>query len=158
MPLFLDYESGQTTSLFQGSIKDIQKIDTSEYIISTNKGAFLYKTNTKNWKQQNIPSVQIRSSCAYYDKANDLIFAGTTQGLKIGNKQEASYFQLNDKPLICSDMESFKDLVFVSTQNEGLILFKNGKYQEKWDIETGLISNFIKKIQINKNKIYLATG
>lgn len=170
-PLLVNLKSGKEQKLSIGAIKDIESINDSAYLIATNAGVYSYNplrleilAGQRIRAHHNSPNTyllenfQARTNAVNYDLKNNIIYAGTSQGLKIGQQNSLEYFTLNEVPIICLDIQYSGAKIYIATQNEGLLVFDNGKLSEQWTTHTGLVSNTINQIKIYGNRIYLSTS
>ncbi len=160
-PVLLDINSKKSTKLFVGAIKDVEKLSPDKYITSSNQGVYFLELNRDKdpqvWKSEPVENFKIRSQCANQDSKTKTIYAGTSSGLLMGSKENASLFRFKQADLMCTDIVHHENKMYVTTQKHGILIFQNDQLIDQWDLNTGLLSNRIKQIKFHANRIYLST-
>jgi Histidine kinase len=156
-PRFISINTGNQKEAELGAIKDVEPSYSEEYLISTNTALYHYRPKmdiSLEW----INNFTERIYCAALDTINNIIYAGSSLGLKIGDSSEANYFQFEENPIICQDIKYIDGKIYVATQQRGIIIFKDGKPLETWSTKTGLFSNNILKITGDEDLVYISTN
>lgn len=155
-PMVLDLVSGKSERKLFGSIKDVESVGNNDYIVGTNMGVYFFNSVTSISKP--ISSFNLRTYCANYNPNDNLIYAGTSKGLLIGNENHAEFIEIEGKTIKCNDIKYIKNQVFVATQNDGILVFKGKSLIDHWVLESGLISNSINQIKIHNGELFLGTS
>jgi len=160
----INLNTGKKHLIGFSSIKDVNKIAPNMYLISSNYGLDILEVYENNnlghldIKTTPILNLKpIRTNCANFDSLTNTYYAGTSLGLKIGNKNNSSYFKLNNSSLICRDIINHDNKIYIATQNNGILIFKNKKLTAHWTSKNGLVSNQIKQLKIYQNQLFLTT-
>ncbi len=140
-----------------GAIKDVTEYKTNSFLVSMNSGLYEYKPLESKTNFKTIKPFTGRVNCAAMDVNSGEIYAGTSQGLKIGDSTQSDYFEINETPLICQDIIEYDGKILISTQKEGVLVFSNGQLSDQWTTERGLFSDNIKQMIEHDNKLYLST-
>lgn len=151
------FDKKETIKKF-GVIKDIFLVEKTKYLFASNNGVSWVMTDTENPTIKYLNNFKGRTNCIGYDPSTKNIYAGTAMGLKIGNNKHLELFNLNGKTLICKDILFFEGKIFVTTQNNGVLIFQNDKLINNWTTKTGLISNTTKHIKQYQNRFYISTN
>jgi len=153
----LDLKTKNETRLNWGSIKDVLNVSENNYLFASSSG--VYKFNALNFTYENNPigSFNSRTNCVGFDDKTKTIFAGTTSGLKIGNEKTANLFLLDGSPVICRDILSYRNVMYVTTQKHGVLIFENNKLINNWNIKSGFPTNNLKHIKEYNNQFYIST-
>ncbi len=157
-PTFIDIGSKKEIIKKYGAIKDIFSVSKNLYLISANNGVSWIEFINNQPFEKHIPLYKERTNCIGYDSINKTIYAGTSMGLKIGNEDNSDFFLLNNKTLICKDILYFKGKIYITTQNNGILIFENNQLIGQWTTKNGLISNTIKNIKHYQNHFYISTN
>lgn len=142
---------------FASSLKDIENIGNNIYIAALNTGIIFYDVNSKTKTHSNVPNFYERSYCANFNPITKKIYAGTTNGLKIGDAVYAQYYKINNEALICNDIKYYMGKIYVCTQQNGLLIFENDKLTGTLNQKNGILSNNTKQLKIFDNQIYLSS-
>ena len=138
-----------------GSVKSVNQISENKYVFSAGSGLYTYGLDEDGSRVgEYITNFRTRGYSADYDRINELFYVGTVNGLKVGNSDTAWFYKHNGQDVICYDIKTHKNKMFVATNGHGILIFKDKKVVEQWNIESGLPSNFIKQIKIQNDKIY----
>ncbi|MEO9796731.1 MAG: histidine kinase [Crocinitomicaceae bacterium] len=144
-PSLVYYPETKTTDYFDlNALKDIKRLESGKYITASNVGCYWFYPKDKiNVK---IVGFDSRTNCVGYESTTGLIYAGTSGGLRIGREGEVVKFELNDKPIICKKIIEINEKMFITTQSNGVLLFKNGELVDNWNKESGLSTNNVLEI------------
>jgi len=148
-----------SVAAISGSVKDIENIGNGLYIVSLNIGLKVIQFSSNGINDSTAHYCQNfteRAYCANYNPQTKMIYAGTVKGLKIGNVNDAKYFTLNNKPLTCNDIKWVNNKMFVTTQENGILVFENDKLIKNITTKDGLVSNHTKQLKQYKNRLYLS--
>ncbi|MDB4533745.1 histidine kinase [Vicingaceae bacterium] len=158
-PVLINLSTGKKTKTALGAIKDFKQISKKDYLISANTGVYSF-TPQKNGeaKIEFLSQFPERTNCVSFNPLTLSIYAGTSQGLKIGTKTNASFFKLKDSQIICRDILYFDEKIFITTKKHGILIFKNDHLEDNWTTENQLISNSVKIIKSYDNKLFLSTN
>jgi preprotein translocase subunit YajC len=157
-PLLININDGKEKSYAIGAIKDVYKISTGKYIIASNRGIAIIHLVNNDLINKSLGAYEGRTNCVGYDSINNTIYAGSSKGLKIGSSENFEYFQLENQAILCKDILYLNGKIYITTHTNGVLIFKNKKLINAWNISTGLISNNTKHIKTYQNKIYLTTN
>jgi ligand-binding sensor domain-containing protein len=153
--MLIDVKTNEVTEFCEGSIKDVCVYNDENYLLATNTRLVIYNTKTNVIK--NIDPYFGRTYCVGYDSVNNTVYCGTAGGLKIGTLKTSEIYKLNNQDLLCTDIDVVDNVVYVSTQKNGVLIFKNNQLIDNWTTKNGLLSNNIKQTKKYKNNFYVAT-
>lgn len=157
-PTFVDLSTKKEIIKKYGAIKDIFSVRKNLYLISANNGVSWIEFINHQPLEKHIPLYKERTNCIGFDSINKTIYAGTSMGLKIGNEDSCDFFLLNNETLICKDVLYFNGKIYITTQNNGVLIFENNQLIEQWNHQNGLISNTTKHIKNYQNQFYISTN
>jgi sensor histidine kinase YesM/ligand-binding sensor domain-containing protein len=144
----------ENTPLFKyiAPVKSIAEIDNNYIVVGT--ATFAFKIRTADLA---ITDTIWRGRCTsvfYYD---NYYYIGTASGLYRVDKNKSSVFLGNIHPSLSrriNDMKISEDgILWIATNDEGLLAFKNDKVVTVLKDSNGLSSNICKTIFINKNDV-----
>jgi len=150
--------SNKEQQLNWGAIKDVINISKNNYLFASSSGVYLFNALNFNIKNEPIPNFTDRTNCVSYNPTTETIYAGTASGLKIGNKNKVDFFLLDGNAIICKEMLYFKNQVYVTTQKNGVLIFKNERLVDSWNTENGFPTNTLKQIKSYKHKLYFSSN
>jgi len=157
-PTFINLTTGKVTNKNLGAIKDMIRISTNKYLFASNVGlTYFYPSSHHTLEASSIKHINNftgRTNCVGYDLNTKTIYAGTSLGLKIGNETTADYFKLNNKTIICRDILFFDGKIYISTKNDGVLIFENNKLINNWKD----LAKAIYIIKEYKGDLYLSTS
>jgi len=153
----VNLKSKKEKEYYLGAIKDVAPYKNKTYLVACNSGVFNIKIFNSDENFEVVKNFDNRTYCIDYDSINNTIYAGTAFGLKIGNQNQVKIFTENGKAIICRDILYFKGKMFVTTKNNGLIVFKNNKVVDKWNIKKGFPTNNLNQIKEYNNHIYITS-
>ena len=171
--IFINVEKNQKKIFIPGgALKDIESINSSQYLLATNSMIEFYNPeNTvhdfplitaklkSGYIRKKLTHYSGRHYCVNYDSKNKYIYAGSASGLKIGKYDEApSYFKLENNDVLATDIRVHNDKVYISTQKDGVLIFKKNKLIDQWNIRSEFISNYVSKIVEKNNQLYILTN
>lgn len=159
-PLLVNLTNGNKRSGLYGAIKDVTKVSDNLYLVASNMGVCYFspagaKSNSE--LTTHLDNFTERTNCVNYDPNTQSIYAGTSQGLKIGNATNNKRFLFNGVPVIARDILYFESKIYITTQKNGVLIFANDELIENWTTNTNLISNSVKNIKSYGNKLFLTT-
>lgn len=153
----LDHGKEQLMQL--SSTKDIAIVDSAHFYIATNIGlvsAFINK------KQAGIIETtyltKLRTYCVTYDKKNKEIWAGTSKGLQILSGNQLQFILYNNQRISATDLEYINDEVWVSTLNNGILIFKDGKFSHLFSYTAQNKINAVKKLEVIDSRLFFTTN
>ncbi len=161
--LFINISTNEQYYSKFGALKDIEYIDTNKYLIAFNRGVAWFdptvSTKSKSFKKKLIYFLNFRNRtyCANIDLNTNTIYAGTSVGLKIGNEIETNFFSFNNKAVIAKDILYFKEKIYITTEDFGILIFENNKLINQWTTSEGLISDSPNKICEYNNNLYISS-
>lgn len=128
------------------SVKDIAEINSELFLLATNQGLAVLDFHNKRPEFltgiaashfKNIywtKAFRERVHQVTYDSVNQLVYVSTSNGLKmINNKGEQSELKAHGISLVGKSIYSEGDVVYVGTQDNGLVKFRQGKMISHWD-------------------------
>lgn len=147
------------TPMGVSSLKDVWKMDANNFLLASNKGLFSMQIEAlkPQLKVSNKPINKTRSNCVAFDSISNKIWVGTINGLKVidGNSEQA--ITINDKPISANDIAVVNHQVWVSTTNNGVLIFKDQNQFQEMDFTR--INNLRSVYQLKAigNKVYFTT-
>ena len=159
-PAFINLSTKKIRNKQYGAIKDVVRIDNGKYIISSNMGVSFYSPYDEHSfvGPKLINNFSERTNCVNYNPTTKIIYAGTSLGLKIGDSKEATYFKLNDTPIICRDILYLDEKIYITTKNNGILIFKNKALIDNWNFNNSGYSNSIYQIKEHKGSLFVSTN
>lgn len=155
IPHFINLRTGTTTDIDLGAIKNVKQISGNRYLIASNVGVRWIDLHTK--ERTLISGFEHRTNAVEYNSKTNKIYAGTSQGLLIGNENESEFFQLSDKQVLAKYIINVNDTILICTQSEGVLKFVDDSLYEHWTTKNGMPSNQVNKIIPYKSKYVLST-
>ncbi len=144
---------------FTSSIKDLYSLSSSEFLIASNMGAYLYSlapydsTYANQFKgyesfgrssNANILSFEVgRCHAISYDSLNKEVWIGTINGLVVINENTQENIEYKGKILGVIDIEILEDEVWVATTKSGILVFNDKKISRVISAGNGLPSSNI---------------
>ena len=135
--------------------KSLSMIDSTNYILSSYKDAFLLDTNFE--AQEKL--VNKRSYTNHYSQATQTIYIGAVEGLFLFDKDLNKSEILNKgEPILAVSISETKDeIIWVATFKNGVIGIKNGTIVSHYNTDSGLLSNKIITLKADGNGLWIAT-
>ncbi len=140
-----------------GSVKDVFQVKKNHYVLATNTGLYNLKTENSEFIINQLTAYKERASSVAYDSVYKTYYVGTSSGLKIGAEKQSNLFLLDGKPVIASGISMIKNVVYVATYSNGVLVFKKNRLVDHWTSSLNLISNKVFQIKHYKNRFYLST-
>ena len=144
-----------TQLIESGSLKDVDFINDTVLVFSTNRGLAFYNKLERKFITTpfKIPKDIGRTTNVYYQKTENKIWLNTLKGLMV--------FSENNEPIIFDSIFSTEVIqhnnsIWVSTKDQGIFVFEHGKIKQHLTSKNGLISDVIYKIIIEKNNLFIA--
>tara|TARA_B100000809_G_scaffold31540_1_gene27459 strand:+ start:7958 stop:10819 length:2862 start_codon:yes stop_codon:yes gene_type:complete len=158
-PILFNLNTGKKSKVLSGAVKDVEQISKESYIVASNDGVHYLKLNkTSSATTKYLYQFTERTNCVNFNPTSQKIYAGNSQGLKIGTEKEAHFFKLKGLPVICRDILYFNQRIYITTKKNGVLIFKDDQLIDNWTTDNYLISNSLTHIKSYENKILLATN
>ena len=150
------YHKGVITGdLVTHMLKHVSPVDSNHVLIAIDAGICLVRENDLKiidtvWHRKSLSSL----------KTGDSILIGTLNGLFILKEKDGHYFladSLFNSSIINSIAKSSNDLIWVSTDGDGVYCIKNGKIRHHFTDIAELPSNNTRSIFIQGNDAWLGT-
>ena len=157
-PILININTSKETKPNLGSVKDIFRIEKNTYLVAYNRGLDVINFGNNTFKNKMLPHFKGRTNSVGFNQITKTIYAGSSLGLKLGNMDSSYFFKLNNKPVLCRDVLYWNKKIYITTQNNGVLIFENDKLIDNWTTKNGLLSNNTKQIKTSANKIFLSTN
>lgn len=120
-------------SLNISSTKDISIGDSNDIYLATNGGLYHAYRNKSNFNKNELKLLsKNRTSCVAYDKKRKEVWAGTTKGLLYISDNDHKFILYNNQQISVTDIEYIKSEIWVSTLNNGILIFNNGVFSQSF--------------------------
>lgn len=151
----LDNKTGQIRSFLIGSLKDITYVDEQSCYLGTNLGVFYLNFTNIKGSEKRIKHYTERVHHLDFNQQTKTLFVSSISGvsalLSNGQKYPIRYKGKEIYPL---DIVSEGDYTYISTKEEGVLVFKNQKYIRQIRVkELDKTLAFEKILFFNKNMI-----
>ncbi|MGK0387923.1 MAG: hypothetical protein ACI94Y_000650 [Maribacter sp.] len=147
------------------AVKNIYSISEGNILIAHTSGLAFVST-----KKLNEQSWMLFRNNAYRHKklngrAEAVSYSSISKTIYVSHKSQLLAIDSNDviKPILyqgkeihCWDLFYQDDVLYIATQRHGILILKNGKVAPKYNIENGLGNNYVEKIKIVNNQLFLA--
>ena len=155
--LIIDLKNQNEVGLAIGSLKDVDQVSDTEFLLGTNTGAYLLDLTTK--KLKGISGTNFRHFCLTYDPITGSIYSGTSKGLRLRQKNGAiTNVQYQGKDVIARDFLSAHGNVYIATSDKGLLIYKNDTLADVWSTNKGLLSDRLIKLGVFNDKLVVASS
>tara|TARA_B100000809_G_C15136616_1_gene530882 strand:- start:555 stop:3398 length:2844 start_codon:yes stop_codon:yes gene_type:complete len=151
----INIESKKESFLTINTIKGISKINSNNYMIAANNNLAYFQPKQK--KLTPILNSGKRTYTIVYNPITATIFAGTTTGLKISNKNNFKKFTLNSKEITVRNIIYHSRKILVTTSKNGLLIFKNDTLSNNLNTKNGFPTDKIGQIKAHKNRYYMSS-
>jgi ligand-binding sensor domain-containing protein len=158
----LVYENNRLVHQTPVSLKHLQKLDDSTFLVSTSfYVAYLHINRFKKDAGFGQPQIiwKERATCSYPD--GDSIFVGSLNGLFVVKKDTTDYcLSKIDSRLerrVSAIQKGPDGTMWIGTYDAGIIAYKNGKVIQTFDAYNGLTSNICRNFYQNAGYLYVGT-
>lgn len=152
-------DHGKEQSIHASSIKDISIVDSTHFYIATNTGLVSAFINKKQaGKVETIYLTKLRTYCVTYDKKNKEIWAGSSKGLQILSGNQSRFVLYNNQQISATGLEHINGEVWVSTLNNGILIFKDGKFSRLFSYTAQNKINAVKKLEAINSRLLFTTN
>ncbi len=152
-------------------VKDVFIINENTILFATYNGLYFYNKNDYktpfNWERYsslNIPAYFLedykgmRIEAVIFNEKDEILYLiKNSEFISINQKNETEYIQFEGEHLTGKALEFYNDTVFIASHNHGVLSFYNGKVQERFNINNGLLSHNIKDIKIDAHRLFIHT-
>lgn len=159
--LTFDGRSKLYEKLSFGSVKDVQLVSSASTLLATAKGIYASGSTFDHWKKEfscegihRLSSERFES--AAYSESENLIYSslrGTLTTIDPYGKKRTVL--VNGKPVSCSQVLLREGKVWCATTDQGILILHNGECVDKISQESGLNSQLVYKILIEKDILYV---
>lgn len=156
----IDVKSKKIKDLMEASLKAGVSIGLGQFYLGTNKGVYKLKFN-KGGGFEIIPEKDLTSRVHFmaYDSKNVLLYVSTADGLFVrsgsGLVRKVKYQKEDLYPL---DMYYENGKVFLSTRDNGLLVYENGRFKRKILVYNEGKPLVLKKIIVHDEGIYASNS
>ena len=148
------------------SVKDIHRINDSVLLFATSSGLkgrgmhhvvdFVSKDGL-DYKDLKFFGTRCRS--VTFDSIHKDIYVATSSSLMmVNNEGDVQELTHQNQSIQCNDLIYHNNSIWCATQNFGILVFEKGQFTSQISTKDGLLSNIVRKIQINHNLIYLMSS
>lgn len=163
---------GKKDFCFSIAVKDVCFGKNNEYLLATSFSlAHIIKCRQQsNWSSFYSSEIKSNSFCCNVfnlkeftsrTKAVEIssdfstLYAASAKGLLSITQHKISEIQLNGTPITASDLFIYKDTLYASTYNQGVLMIVNNRVVKIWDKGNSIINQTINKIRYWQGKIWL---
>lgn len=148
-----------------GSVKDLYRVNSSSVLLATSIGVFNIGApiEGKAWQPTDSPNISrissIRNRCkaAVFDKKKNLLYTATLYDLiEINEENQRKRILYNNKRVLCQDLEFYNGELWCATIDQGILIFRDGKFIRKPNQSGGLEDSEIFKFEIKNDQLFIA--
>ena len=150
-----DLNQNDEQEIIVGSVKDVFRSRSGDHLIASNQGGLILRSGSK--RGDKIPELNVRLHGIGEDPSTGTIYGCSSKGLMLLKKGNLETIELDGKPVIARDIAASENTVFAATNNSGIVVFQNDSIIDVWDVNDGLISDRVRKIECVNDRIYAAT-
>lgn len=157
---FINLATGKTSEEYFAPIKDITPMEDNKYLISISTGVIRFSPellHTNDLAYNYLTPFKGRANSIGYDPNTKTIYVGTASGLKIGDEKSASTFSINGQPISCKEVLYFENRVYITTKNNGILVFENNQLADNW-LDSRFYSNNTDILKGYQGNLYLSTN
>lgn len=151
-----------------GTLKDLKPLGNGDYLIALNTGITLYRpfgypTDLFSSDPEPISNfldrkIYIgRTYAVDYDSINQTVYVSTSTGLKQIDKEGIHEVKVDGKDILCRDLLYLNDKMYVATNDNGILIFRNNELEAHWTSENELISDATEFILSDGELIFITT-
>ncbi|MEY4877572.1 MAG: hypothetical protein RL708_2722, partial [Bacteroidota bacterium] len=156
----------KSVSKISAYCKDFDFIDRTHFAIATPFGFGFnqplenskFKVDANTFELNKYFALQkedVRTRCVAYNKNEDIIYAGTINGLLQVKDSLTEEIKNNTVVIIAADLVLLNDVLYAGTLNDGLFQIQSKKVINTFNIKNGLLSNSIIKLKIFENQLWI---
>lgn len=156
----INVNTKQNKVAYLASLKNISEVYPNEYLLSSNIGVHYFSDSKHNlFPKNNIINTEAsdknyfrlfngRSTSACYDTIFNILYVGASTGLQITDSTGfTTPFKINGKIVYANGFLFKNGLVYVTTNQNGLLIFENGKLVDNWYENDNKTSSVLKHIR-----------
>lgn len=121
---------------------------------TTRDGLFL--TNSRSLDFSNY-GYRLRSYAVLEDITSNVIWIASSTGLELCKNKKYTKILYHNRPVFSTSILKVKDQVWVAS-TEGILVFKNQKLTQVINKKTGLLSNRVSKLKLDKDFVYISSS
>ncbi len=149
-----------------GSLKAIQRCNDSTALVATSIGLLKVGAGLKHigWEKNGTGNTWWKykkkdfrgKSVGYIFNSKEILY--TNYGIlhKIDKNGKDTTLFFNDEPIKCSDIFSTDSVAICATPKKGILFINEGKVIKQISKKEGLLDNYVKKVIVHNNKLYIA--
>jgi hypothetical protein len=151
-----------------GAAKDVCFVDSTTTLFATSVG--LFKMGKKplvkdlKWKSNKIldhffdlTGINERCRSVIYNQKDSIIYLATmSKLLQIDDENLNKEFKFKGNSIFANDLLFFDNMLWCATQNQGILVFKNGKLMNQFNDQNGLGSNTVLKFEKRNNQLFIS--
>ena len=149
-----------------GSLKAIQRCNDSTTLVATSIGLQKVGAGLKyiSWKKKGTSNTWWKykkkdfrgNSVGYIFNSKEILYTNYGILYKIDKNAKDTTLLFNGEPIKCSDIFSTDSVAICATLKNGILFIKNGEVVNQISKKEGLLDNYVKKVIVHNNKLYIA--
>ena len=151
--------TGVTTNIFDASLKDAVFVSENHCYLGTNLGIVDVYLGGKTVQSQRLEQCKSRVHFMEYDPVHHLIYTSTALGMiTLNDTEKCKPLRYHGKELFPNGIHVNNGLAYVSTKEEGILVFKNGKFIRRIIPRVNSKQVAVKKVMIYHNTLLANTA
>lgn len=167
-PLFKNHDIIYNEGLVNGSLKNISVVDENTILLSSSLGVYKMGLSTvlndNLWKpflsSKDIyvfKNINTRCSDAIYAPSEKAMYVSTISSLlRVSNNGKKQKLLFNCQDIIANDLLLFENQIWAATQNNGILIFQNGKLIKQLNNEQNINADFVHKLEQKDDLIFIS--
>ncbi len=155
-----NYEKRTTTDLIEASLKDVAFVSENLFYLGTNQGVIrVTPEKGGGYRCEQLPQLNNRIHFIEYDPIHRLVYVSTTTGLIVfGRSGKTKHLKYQGEELYPNGIQTDNGSVYVSSKEDGILVFRNGRFVRKIVPRINNKTTIIKKLIVYRNTIIATTS
>lgn len=151
--------TGTTINIFEASLKDAAFVAENHCYLGTNLGIVEVILRGKTVQTKRLEQCKSRIHVMEYDPAHRLLYASTALGMiTLNDAQHCKPLRYHGKELFPNGIHVHNGFAYVNTKEEGILLFKNGKFVRRIIPRINNKQVIVKKVMVYNNTLLANTA
>ncbi len=151
--------TGITTDIAEASLKDAAFISKNHYYLGTNLGVLEVHFRNKTAEVNRFEQCKSRVHLMEYDSVHHLLYISTALGMiTLDDSQKCRSLRYRGKELFPNGIHVYNGLAYLSSKDEGILIFKNGKFIRRIIPRVNHKQITVKKLMVYSNTLLANTG
>lgn len=162
--LLFDYVSPDFKHYPFKPVKDFARVNPEIVLLASSQGIVV---NQQNWR--NLPGKELfhlgfyrlknpegRCNAIEFSSETGEVFFASQRGTgKINLSGEVEEVLFEEAPLFVNDIQEYEGKLWFGTDKNGVLVWRNGSWIDKIDLEEGLLSATVEKIRVYNGRLYV---